>query len=397
MKKSQMKQFVALIRGPQSCGKTSINKLIKQMHRDKIFCFSIDDLKYSINKAVTYEREELAREIIFMTAKKMVMRGYSLILDDLFVSEEQIYNFRKLAMQNNLDFFIFRLTIPQEELEKRLNIRKSNQKVISKEKALYFEELLIKQNVVGEIVVNTEKKSIYEVTREIINGIGLRNISEEFVKLLPDRRLTDANDDAFIMQDACCMPDKKTLISQIRKNEQMIEWLHKNKHFFSVKMNGYNNIPKNSYTATLPLIDRGGKIIDLGCGNGMLLNFILQFSGYHLIPYGIDLNKEAIQQAKTDVLPEYADNFIAGDIKDYMYKDGPFDIIISSLSHSIGDPKDHIKKCMNALKPGGRVIYVFYYDVIHQSGITSLDEYVDEFNMVFSYGCEILFGTIYKK
>ena len=193
------------------------------------------------------------------------------------------------------------------------------------------------------------------------------------------------------------MQYKKTLLSQLRKNEMMIKWLYENKHFFSVKMNGYSNIPKNSYTSTLPLIDRGGKIIDLGCGNGMLLNFLLQFSGYHLIPYGIDLNKEAIQQAKTDVLPEYADNFTAGDIKDYGYEDGPFDIILSSLFHSIGAPKEYIKKCMNALKPGGKVIYVFYYDVIHKSGITSLDEYVDEFNMVFSYGCEILFGIIHKK
>lgn len=88
MKKTQMKQFVALIRGPQCSGKTSIQNLIKQMHRDKIFCFSIDDLKYSIDKEVTYEREELAREIILMMAEKMVMRGYSLIYWTIFLFQK---------------------------------------------------------------------------------------------------------------------------------------------------------------------------------------------------------------------------------------------------------------------------------------------------------------------
>lgn len=179
----------------------------------------------------------------------------------------------------------------------------------------------------------------------------------------------------------------------------MIEWLYKNKPFFSEKMNGHPNVPENSYPTTLPLIDRGGKIIDLGCGNGMLLKFLLQFSGHHLMPYGIDLNKEAIQQAKTDVLPEYADNFAAGNIKDYGFREGPFDIIISSPFYSLGNPKDFTKKCMNALKPKGKLIYFFYYDVFRRLGITSLDEceYLDGVPMLFSYGREILFGTIYKK
>lgn len=65
-------------------------------------------------------------------------------------------------------------------MKKRLKVRESNQKVVSIEKALYFEELLKKQNLVGEILVNTEKKSIYEVTQEIINIIFKKDTSKPF-------------------------------------------------------------------------------------------------------------------------------------------------------------------------------------------------------------------------
>jgi len=81
-----------------------------------------------------------------------------------------------------------------------------------------------------------------------------------------------------------------------------VKWLENHRNFFSPEMNGYSNVPIGPYLSTLPLIDGNGKIIDSGCGNGMLLKFLIEFSGHSLIPFGIDLNEKAIAQASKEIL-----------------------------------------------------------------------------------------------
>ena len=57
-----------------------------------------------------------------------------------------------------------------------------------------------------------------------------------------------------------------------------------------------------------------GNVLDLGCGNGLLLSKICDWSP-HLIPRGIDSNAGAIEHARL-LHPQFADNFLAGDLFD---------------------------------------------------------------------------------
>jgi hypothetical protein len=55
--------------------------------------------------------------------------------------------------------------------------------------------------------------------------------------------------------------------------------------------------------------DLQGDVLDLGCGNGVLLGKIFK-KNPEIIPHGVDVNSEAIQRAKR-LLPPFSDNFNA--------------------------------------------------------------------------------------
>ena len=62
------------------------------------------------------------------------------------------------------------------------------------------------------------------------------------------------------------------------------------------------------------LAGTGGDVLDLGCGNGALLQRI-EAATPGVVPYGIDVDASRIEHARL-VLPAHADNFVAGDLVD---------------------------------------------------------------------------------
>lgn len=55
-------------------------------------------------------------------------------------------------------------------------------------------------------------------------------------------------------------------------------------------------------------------VIDIGCGNGLLLKYIRESIGEDIIPYGCDYNALAIELLKEQVLPQFAGNFTHEDV-----------------------------------------------------------------------------------
>lgn len=90
--------------------------------------------------------------------------------------------------------------------------------------------------------------------------------------------------------------------------------------------NGFRSYPEEIYNLFLRLIDHDGKVIDLGCGNGLMLRHLVRRSKYSLVPYGIDFIEKSIKQAKETILPEYAENFIVGNIVDIELGVATFDL-----------------------------------------------------------------------
>lgn len=82
------------------------------------------------------------------------------------------------------------------------------------------------------------------------------------------------------------------------------------------------------------MTDKGGKVIDIGCDNCMLLKFICEFSGYKIETLGIDWNIKAIDSAKRNVLPKVSKNFIINDIDSCLQLKNRFNLIICNPFHS---------------------------------------------------------------
>ncbi|MEM3615544.1 MAG: class I SAM-dependent methyltransferase [Candidatus Methanomethylicia archaeon] len=86
---------------------------------------------------------------------------------------------------------------------------------------------------------------------------------------------------------------------------------------------------------------------------------------YKLIPYGIDFIEESIKQAKEVILPEYAQNFIVGNIVDV-------DLGIISFDFIFFDPYDvhpddlqtMVSRLLKAIRPEGKIIFYTYIDVL---------------------------------
>ena len=153
-----------------------------------------------------------------------------------------------------------------------------------------------------------------------------------------------------------------------------IGWLEDNERYFSREMNGYDRAPVGPYLSTLPLIDRDGKMMDMGSGNGMLLKFLMTFSNHSLVPFGVDINEKAIEQAKKEVLPEFGENFEIGDVVNYHFPEGKYDVILANPFYAKPDMGGFTDRCLDNLNPGGRLLFRIHDDVLRYNEVERLDE-----------------------
>jgi cyclopropane fatty-acyl-phospholipid synthase-like methyltransferase len=103
----------------------------------------------------------------------------------------------------------------------------------------------------------------------------------------------------------------------------------------------------------------GQRVLDLGCGNGMIAEYIADCTGAHVT--GLDYIPEAIRQARERTAAQ-ADRlaFVVGDINALELPDGAFDAVISidSLYFS-QDYALTIRQLVKALRPGGQMAIFF--------------------------------------
>jgi 2-polyprenyl-3-methyl-5-hydroxy-6-metoxy-1,4-benzoquinol methylase len=129
------------------------------------------------------------------------------------------------------------------------------------------------------------------------------------------------------------------------------------------EVNGFDRFPSGIYRRFSSLIHRGGKIIDLGCGNGLLLKYLCENGMFPLVPYGIDFVKEPIEQAKREILPGFQNHFRLGNIIDYEFEDGPFDFILMNPHYVLEEDRDRLAhRCLEHLRDRGRLIFYSYPD-----------------------------------
>jgi cyclopropane fatty-acyl-phospholipid synthase-like methyltransferase len=130
--------------------------------------------------------------------------------------------------------------------------------------------------------------------------------------------------------------------------------------------NGFQSLPENTYQAFSEQVDKDGKVLDLGCGNGLMLKYLMKCSGFKLIPYGADFMEKSIKQAKKIIHPDHAKNFITCNVVDYPFKKNFFDLIFTFLNHVYPkDRKEYLEKVKESCKEGGKIVFYEYSDVMN--------------------------------
>lgn len=110
------------------------------------------------------------------------------------------------------------------------------------------------------------------------------------------------------------------------------------------------------YIEVEQLVPKIGKIIDLGCGEGVLTNY-LGLSSKSRVILGIDMDKKRIKDADHEVRNV---SFISGDITKFKIPSCDSILIFQVLHHlhSKKIQEEIIKRCANSLRKGGKLIIV---------------------------------------
>ena len=147
-------------------------------------------------------------------------------------------------------------------------------------------------------------------------------------------------------------------------------WFEEHSGHFAT--NGYSFPPWAIYEQFLAVVDGPGPILELGCGNGLLLRFLHDLSGHRLEPFGADINADAIREAKAVIFPERADCFVHADLREGIPHPGPFRTVIANPLHADrgyaeqvdgkipklhldGSLQAYIAACWRVVAPGGRL------------------------------------------
>ncbi len=115
-----------------------------------------------------------------------------------------------------------------------------------------------------------------------------------------------------------------------------------------------NNLIKSYLKSLLPIlknISRKSRILEIGCGNGFVLEKLYKL-GYKNV-YGIEPSIDAVRKANTLIKKNISVNIL----KTGLYKQNTFDFIFffQTLDH-ISNPNSFLKICNSYLKDGGYIL-----------------------------------------
>lgn len=102
--------------------------------------------------------------------------------------------------------------------------------------------------------------------------------------------------------------------------------------------NGFKEYPLREYNYFSDLLNQNVvtkdcRIIDMCCGNGLLLKHLQKNCNFYVTPFGIDFQENSIEQAKKIIHPSHKDNFITQNATDFDFTKNQFDIIIIDPYH----------------------------------------------------------------
>lgn len=158
---------------------------------------------------------------------------------------------------------------------------------------------------------------------------------------------------------------------------------------FLPKLNGFIKYPNIEYSlifeAFKTVYQNESKIVDLGCGTGLLLNHIIDNHSNPLIPYGIDFIEQSIDIAQ-HVFEEFRNNFFisnAADIESVNIDFNDSIVLLDPYHYLRSDLYKIIRYCKSF---GCSVLLYTYSDVLIMLEIDDIKSFVKdlEFQCIYS-------------
>lgn len=113
----------------------------------------------------------------------------------------------------------------------------------------------------------------------------------------------------------------------------------------------YMKIQREKYEAVLANIHRAGRILDLGCGTGMLLMSLEKRAKFAV---GVDMSAEMLGAAKKRATKT---GLVLADADHLPFADESFDVVVSvTLLQNMPDPERTVRELVRVLQPGGKAI-----------------------------------------
>ena len=111
----------------------------------------------------------------------------------------------------------------------------------------------------------------------------------------------------------------------------------------------------------------GGAVLDLGCGNAMLLKKICERVGPGAVPCGIDLRQAHIDRART-VLPHYASNFQTGDMFGGMFAGNDraalrrrYRLVMLGVNRLLEAPEERARQLLEEIRQWTEYLLIYSY------------------------------------
>jgi len=122
------------------------------------------------------------------------------------------------------------------------------------------------------------------------------------------------------------------------------------------KENGVNKIPLHVWLGDKIISSKlkNEQILDIGCGTGLLLQHINNYSKNRI--YGVDISSKMVEVTRKKLSPRMKKNVCVGDIEKLSFPDNFFDHVIAShvLQH-VSDIKKALKEMKRVVKFGGKI------------------------------------------
>jgi SAM-dependent methyltransferase len=146
---------------------------------------------------------------------------------------------------------------------------------------------------------------------------------------------------------------------------QDLEWYYADNGFRSRKVMEKSHEPIANLAVTV-LGHRHGNVLDLGCGNGVLLSKICH--ARHHVPWGLDHSATKIAHARL-LNPRFADNFACADIFgdcEVWAEAREFELVILMLGRLTEVSEDRAEALLCSIRKHARNLVVYVYDGYQQ-------------------------------